>query len=111
MKLTRHTLLAVALSLPALGATDQVKTANGILEGTGPQASGIREFKGVPFAEPPIGNLRFAAPQPPKNWSGVRQAHDFGPRCMQQALFGDMGFRSNGMSEDCLHLNIWTPAK
>ncbi len=95
----------------AFAAQDLVKTASGTLEGTGRQASGVREFKGVPFAQPPIGSLRWTAPLPPANWNGIRQAKEFGPRCMQQAIFGDMGFRSNGMSEDCLYLNIWTPAK
>ncbi|MDQ1471970.1 MAG: para-nitrobenzyl esterase, partial [Bryobacterales bacterium] len=113
MKLHRHTLLplALALSLPAFAAPDHIKTANGTIEGTGTQPSGVRQFKGVPFAEPPLGDLRWAPPQPVKNWTGVRQTQQFGPRCMQQPLFGDMGFRSNGMSEDCLYLNIWTPAK
>ncbi|MCW3081065.1 carboxylesterase family protein [Segetibacter sp.] len=86
----------------------QVKTANGTLEGT--YESGIRSFKGVPFGQPPVGNLRWREPQPVKNWTGVRKADKFGPRAMQRALFGDMGFRSNGMSEDCLYLNVWTPA-
>jgi para-nitrobenzyl esterase len=104
-------LLTLAIALPALAAADRVKTAAGTLEGTGPQSSGVREFKGVPFAQPPTGDLRWKEPQPVQTWTGVRQATQFGPRCMQQALFGDMGFRSNGMSEDCLYLNIWTPAK
>ncbi|MES1261116.1 MAG: carboxylesterase family protein [Acidobacteriota bacterium] len=99
------------MSLPASPAPDRVKTASGTLEGAGPQSSGVREFKGIPFAEPPVGDLRWSPPQPVKAWTGVRQATGFGPRCMQQALFGDMGFRSNGMSEDCLYLNVWTPAK
>ena len=103
--------LAASLSLPAFTKPDVVKTANGKIEGTGPQASGVREFRGVPFAAPPVGNLRWAEPQPVKNWPGVRKASEFGPRCMQQPLFGDMGFRSAGMSEDCLYLNVWTPAK
>jgi len=103
--------LAASFSLPAFKTPDVVKTANGKIEGTGPQASGVREFRGVPFAAPPVGKLRWAAPQPVKNWPGVRKASEFGPRCMQQALFGDMGFRSAGMSEDCLYLNVWTPAK
>ena len=113
MKFTRLAFfpLALAVCLPAFSASDPVKVSNGILEGTGAQASGVREFKGIPFAEPPVGELRWAPPQAPKNWTGVRQATGFGPRCMQQALFGDMGFRSNGMSEDCLYLNVWTPAK
>jgi para-nitrobenzyl esterase len=113
MKLDRLTFLplALAISLPAFSAPDRVKTANGTVEGAGAQPSGVRQFKGVPFAEPPLGSLRWAPPQPVKNWTGVRQTQQFGPRCMQQPLFGDMGFRSNGMSEDCLYLNIWTPAK
>ena len=103
--------LAFATILPAASAADQVKIDNGTLEGTGPQASGVREFKGIPFAAPPVGDLRWAPPQAVKNWTGPRQATAFGPRCMQQALYGDMGFRSNGMSEDCLYLNVWTAAK
>jgi len=90
-------------------AAPKVKTLNGILEGI--NESGICTFKGVPFAEPPIGDLRWKEPQPVKNWTGVRSATKFGPRAMQAPIFGDMGFRSNGMSEDCLYLNVWTPAK
>ncbi|MGV3504813.1 MAG: carboxylesterase/lipase family protein [Adhaeribacter sp.] len=92
------------------GTPPRVKTANGLLEGV-KEKSGIRAFKGVPFAAPPIGNLRWREPQPVKNWTGLRKADKFGPRAMQRALFGDMNFRSNGMSEDCLYLNVWTPAK
>ncbi len=87
----------------------QVKTANGTLEGI--DESGIRAFKGVPFAAPPVGDLRWREPQPVKNWTGVRKADKFGPRAMQLPLFGDMNFRSDGVSEDCLYLNVWTPAK
>src|SRR6187549_703001 len=72
----------------------QVKTANGILEGT--NESGVRIYRGVPFAQPPVGDLRWKEPQPVKNWDGVRKADKFGPRAMQRALFGDMNFRSNG---------------
>ena len=87
----------------------QVKTNNGILEGL--YDSGIRTYKGVPFAQPPVGDLRWKEPQPVKNWEGVRKAYDFGPRAMQRPIFSDMNFRSNGVSEDCLYLNIWTPAQ
>jgi len=87
----------------------RVKTANGMLEGT--YESGIKIFKGVPFGAPPVGNLRWREPQPLQNWSGVRKADRFGPRAMQLPIFGDMNFRSNEISEDCLYLNIWTPAK
>jgi para-nitrobenzyl esterase len=87
----------------------QVKTANGVVEGT--DESGIRVFKGVPYAAPPVGDLRWREPQPMKNWQGIRKADKFGPRAMQRAVFGDMNFRSNGVSEDCLYLNVWTPSK
>ena len=87
----------------------RVKTANGVLEGV--DESGVKIFKGVPFAAPPVGNLRWREPQPVQNWSGVRKADKFGPRAMQLPVFGDMNFRSDGMSEDCLYLNVWTPAK
>lgn len=86
----------------------RVKTASGMLEGV--NNSGIKVFKGVPFAAPPVGELRWKAPQPVKDWKGVRKADKFGPRPMQLSVFGDMNFRSDTMSEDCLYLNIWTPA-
>ncbi|MBV9867038.1 MAG: carboxylesterase family protein [Abitibacteriaceae bacterium] len=91
--------------------TSEVKTRDGRLAGTLDAATGIRSFKGIPFAAPPVGNLRWQAPQPVTKWRGVRQATAFGPRAMQLPLFGDMRFRSNGMSEDCLYLNVWTPAR
>ncbi len=103
-------LLALALTAGAL-AQDRVKIANGTLEGVSDKSTGVRSFKGIPFGEPPIGNLRWKPPQPVKNWQGVRNAGQFGPRCMQRSIFGDMNFRSDGMSEDCLYLNVWTPAK
>ena len=90
-------------------ATPQVKTENGILEGV--DESGVKTFKGVPFAAPPVGNFRWREPQPVQRWTGVRKADKFGPRAMQLPIFGDMNFRSDGVSEDCLYLNVWTPAK
>ena len=87
----------------------QVKTANGMLEGI--CDSGICVFKGIPFAAPPVGELRWKEPQPVQNWVGVRKAGKFGPRAMQRPIYGDMNFRSDGVSEDCLYLNVWTPAK
>lgn len=90
--------------------TTRTKTANGTLEGV-TEKSGIRSYKGIPFAQPPVAALRWKEPQPVKNWQGVRKADKFGPRAMQRPIFGDMGFRSDGMSEDCLYLNVWTPAK
>lgn len=89
--------------------SNQARTANGLVEGNLEQ-SGVRSFKGVPFAAPPVGDLRWREPQPVSGWQGVRSAKQFGPRAMQLQVFGDMGFRSDGMSEDCLYLNVWTPA-
>ncbi len=88
----------------------RVQTASGVIEGT-TAPGGIRLFKGVPYAAPPVGALRWQAPQPVQPWSNVRPATQFGPRAMQLPLFSDMNFRSNGVSEDCLYLNVWTPAK
>jgi para-nitrobenzyl esterase len=103
--------LCSAAALPAFGA-DRVKTANGIVESTTPPSQGVRSFKGIPFAQPPIGELRWREPQPVKNWTGVRNADKFGPSCMQRLSPGaDYWLRGDGMSEDCLYLNVWTPAK
>ncbi len=104
---------AIFLCLLAAGtafAADQVKTANGVLESTAAPKDGVRSFKGIPFAAAPVGDLRWKEPQPVKNWTDIRNADQFGPRCMQRSG-GDYWFRSNGMSEDCLYLNVWTPAK
>src|SRR5690349_10080637 len=107
----RVLLMTVLTGMTAAAASDRVKIANGTLEGTGPQANGVRQFKGIPYAAPPVGPLRWRESQAVKNWTGVREAKQFGPRCMQLNVFGDMNFRSNGMGEDCLYLNVWTPAK
>ena len=87
-----------------------VTTQYGQLEGV-KEASGIYAFKGIPFAAPPVGEFRWREPQPLKKWDGVRRAVAFGPRAMQKPIFGDMGFRSDSENEDCLYLNVWTPAK
>jgi para-nitrobenzyl esterase len=95
---------------PALAA-DRVKIANGIVESSAALRDGVRSFKGIPFAQPPVGNLRWREPIPAKNWSGIRSAERFGPRCMQWPPGNESSSRSNGTSEDCLYLNLWTPAK
>ena len=104
-------LLSIALLLPAMGmmAQTQVKATEGVLEGK--DLSGITVFKGVPFAAPPVGNLRWKAPQPAAHWNGVREAKEYGPNPMQEPIYGDMNFGTKVNSEDCLYLNIWTPAK
>ena len=111
----RRTLLVMAISLfcaaVVVAAPDRVKVDGGIIEGMGRQPSGVRIFRGIPFAQPPVGDLRWREPQPVKSWTGVRPAVKFGPRCIQPTIFSDMIFRSDGMSEDCLYLNVWTPAR
>jgi para-nitrobenzyl esterase len=102
-----------AAVLPAIAA-DRVKTSNGILESTSAPKDGVRNFKGIPFAQPPVGDLRWREPQPVKSWTGARNADQFGPRCMQRTSPGaDYWFRSNGMSEDSVsshsgYLGVYT---
>lgn len=86
----------------------QASTANGIVEGV--SHSGVSVFEGIPFAKPPVGDLRWREPQPVENWAGVKKVDHFSPSPMEHPA-GDMVFRSRGMSEDCLYLNVWTPAK
>jgi para-nitrobenzyl esterase len=116
MSLARRLALLAAACLiagPALAQTapDRVTVETGVLEGLGRQASGVRIFRGVPYASPPLGALRWREPQPAARWDGVRPAKSFGPQCMQQRIFDDMVFRARSVSEDCLYLNVWTPAK
>ncbi len=87
----------------------QQKTPNGILEGVVSPDGKVRTFKGIPYAAPPIGPLRWKPPQPATPWTGVRKAVDFGARCMQTRVYDDMIFRDAGPSEDCLYLNVWLP--
>ena len=112
MKLS-HSCAAVLASLFALTGSsplvaDPVQTDAGMVEGTA--AAGIHIFKGIPYAAPPVGDLRWKAPQPVPHWDGVRQADQFGPRAIQTTRYADMVFRDAGPSEDCLYLNVWTPA-
>jgi len=88
--------------------TLQVNTQYGILEGF--EEDGVKKFLGVPFAQAPVGELRWKAPQTLQPWEGVREAKAFGADPMQLDIFGDMAFRGAGRSEDCLYLNIWTTA-
>lgn len=103
-------IIALLFAIPVLAQkAPQAKTEQGIVEGV-TETSGIQSYKGIPFAQPPVGELRWKAPQSPKSWAGVRKADRFGNNAMQKNVFGDMNFRSSGMSEDCLYLNVWTPA-
>lgn len=94
-------------SAPAQSAL-RVHIANGTLEGE-QDTGNVRIFRGIPFAQPPVGDLRWKEPQPVKSWKGVRKALRFAPRPMQTAHLKDMLFRSGKYSEDCLYLNIWAP--
>lgn len=102
-------LLAPASLLFSQSAPLQITTASGMVEGVR-EISGVRSFKGIPFAAAPVGKLRWKAPQPVKPWAGIRKAAHFEAKPMQANVFGDMNSRSEGMSEDCLYLNIWAPA-
>ncbi|MHB1698862.1 MAG: carboxylesterase/lipase family protein [Acidobacteriaceae bacterium] len=85
----------------------RVKTKQGKIEGK--EEGPARAFLGIPYAAPPLGQLRWQPPMPAAKWKGVRQATEFGSRCMQEKLYADMIFRDPGPSEDCLTLNVWTP--
>jgi len=105
--------LALAVLISPLGlyaaSSLRVDTATGQIEGT--REGSIREFLGIPYAAPPVGDLRWKQPEPAPKWNGVRPATSFGARCMQARIYSDMIFRDPGISEDCLYLNVWTPAK
>ncbi len=121
--------LAILLSINLVGCTEkeagmsadmnkervnQVSTEHGMLEGAWSQAdASIGVFRGIPYAQPPVGDLRWRAPQDLTSWTGVRQATTFGAACWQS--YSDDAFVwSRGefpRSEDCLHLNIWQPEK
>jgi para-nitrobenzyl esterase len=104
------TVVAVVLfGVGSLGAQVQVRTAAGLVEGAKSADGKVVIFKGIPFAAPPVGELRWKEPQPVSSWKGVRKGTEFGARCMQARIFADMVFRDAGPSEDCLYLNVWTP--
>ncbi|GAC1400865.1 MAG: carboxylesterase/lipase family protein [Ktedonobacteraceae bacterium] len=83
-----------------------IETRHGKIQGT--KNEKVTIWKGVPFARPPIGPLRFRAPQPPQAWTGIRQATKFGA-ISPQASMGSFGALTGPMNEDCLTLNIWSP--
>lgn len=103
----------LAAALPSFSATlpthgPKVRTEYGAISGV--RENGMRVYKGVPFAAPPTGNLRWRAPAPVASWPGVRKADAFAPACMQTGV-SMPGETPPAVSEDCLYLNIWTPAK
>jgi len=104
-------IICSAFAGTALAQSPRVTTANGIVEGTFNTSTKVNSYKGIPFALPPVGELRWKAPQPPANWSGVRKADHFSHMPMQKHIYSDMIFRADTMSEDCLYLNVWTPTR
>ncbi len=98
-------------ALSARADSLQVKTDKGKVQGKLSSDGQVRTFLGVPFAAPPVGPLRWKPPQPAAKWAGVRETTAFGHRCEQLNVYEDMNFRDSGASEDCLNLNVWTPAK
>src|ERR1022692_2923423 len=127
-------LLCLAMAISPAAVPDLVKVDTGRVKGT--VNHDVAAFKGIPFAAPPVGALRWQAPRPAPPWKSVREAVEFGPRCMQGNIYNDMVFpwksvreavefgprcmqgniyndmvfRDKGPSEDCLYLNVWTPA-
>ena len=102
-------LLFLPLAVSAAESAPQIKTRSGMIEGK--DDGTVRAFLGIPYAAPPVGDLRWKPPMPAAKWDGVRKATDFGSHCLQGKVFGDMVFHDPGASEDCLSLNIWAPAK
>jgi para-nitrobenzyl esterase len=99
----RLTLLALVAGASIVSAAipEPVKIDTGLITGTTTTSDDVRVFKGIPLAAPPVGDLRWKAPQPPAKWEGVRKADQFGPTCLP----------NRGGSEDCLYINVWTGAK
>jgi para-nitrobenzyl esterase len=87
----------------------QIEVQGGMVQGA--VHEGVLSFKGIPFAAPPVGPLRWRPPQPVSGWSGVRSAVSYGPDCMQVPFPGDAAPLRGALSEDCLYVNVWRPAQ
>jgi para-nitrobenzyl esterase len=98
----------LAVQLSSVVVAQQVTTESGAISGV--SESGITVYKGVPFAAPPVGNLRWRAPAPVIPWTGTRKADAFAPACMQTGV-SMPGETPPAVSEDCLYLNLWMPEK
>jgi para-nitrobenzyl esterase len=109
MRHCKGTLLIGLILGTNLFAAETVHTDKGDVQGTQSPDTKVQIFEGIPFAAPPVGDLRWKEPQPAPTWSDLRKATAFGPRCMQGHIYSDMIFRDDGPSENCLYLNVWTP--
>jgi len=98
-------------------AIEKIKIDGGYISGTTNSSGDIRIFKGIPFAAPPVAELRWKAPQPVQSWNGVKLCHKFGPSPMQakpvpfSMWSEEFLIPEEPISEDCLYLNVWTGAK
>src|SRR5262245_44219435 len=111
-------LIPAAVLLSTLSAfaaiTDPIKIEQGLLSGTTGNSADVRVYRGIPYAAPPVGDLRWKAPQPAAPWKGVRQATEMPHACWQTPYPPAAAIyqaKLPPLSEDCLYLNIWTPAK
>jgi para-nitrobenzyl esterase len=102
--------LALGISTPVYADSLTVKTEQGKIHGKTINNGKVKAFLGLPYAAPPVGDLRWKAPEPPAKWKGERDATAFGAHCAQGRVFDDMVFQDAGPSEDCLFLNVYAPA-
>jgi para-nitrobenzyl esterase len=118
MQIGAHAFFALAIAGLALGVSTpvhadslKVKTVEGKVHGKTINEGKVKAFLGVPYAAPPVGDLRWKAPEPPARWKGVREATNYGAHCAQVSVFTDMVFPDSGPREDCLYLNVYAPAE
>ena len=100
--------LSATVAVQAAPAPDRVAVESGQLQGV--VRDGVVAFKGIPFAAPPVGDLRWRPPHPVANWTGVRDASAYGADCMQEPFPSDAAPLGTTPAEDCLVLNVWRPA-
>ena len=110
MDLVAPLAMAFVLALPAtVNAQTTVATQSGTVQGV--VEGDVTAFKGIPFAKPPVGDLRWRAPQPIDRWTGIKKADHYGPDCMQIPYKADAAPLGAKPSEDCLYVNVWAPTK
>lgn len=97
--------LAALLAMTVSASAAPVTTTEGPVEGVA--KNGVTRFLGIPYAKPPVGDLRWMPPQPVAKWSAVRKAEKFGPTCAQVTTLGPFAGPPNS-NEDCLYLNVFT---